>query len=301
MSTRLTQAIIPQGRLESGAAPVLDLSYGGQNGYLPRIGMLGNDGKYYGEWISNHAYIKRNVIPIVLQIPGFFNYMPEPLKWKRYYKALMETHALTIDGLASGLTVESDEHAIGGSGEFQEEVTDVKRARSNPSFTFQEKAGRSIQKFFEAYIKYGLMDPDTKDPLVKRYMNINDVGGMYTPDFYTGTMIFIEPDITKQNVIDAWLCTNMFPKSAGDRTGKMDKRSAAELVEHSIEFSAITLNNEQVQMLARAILSRISVLRQVPDLDLVLPVDGVKSEDNTKESSVGLNRMNGVELGEPIR
>ena len=305
MSTRFTNAVLPKNNILSGTSSTLALDFGGQNAFLPRIGLVGGDGKTYGEWISNHAYIKRNIIPIVLQTPRFFDFMPEPWKWRRFFKSLIEAHALTIDGFSSGLTVETDEHAVGGGGEFQQEVTDVKRNRSTPSFTFQEKAGRAIQKFLEAYIKYGIMDPDTKTPNVVRYIsNTDQLGGMYTPDFYTSTMIFIEPDITKMQVIDAWLCTNMLPLSAGERTGKMDKRSAAELLEHSIEFTAITLNTDQVLRLADVILGNLSVLKQIPDIDLVLPIQNISSEDNTngaKGTSTGFNRPNGVEMGNPMK
>ena len=302
MSTRFTNALLRKGELLSGQSATLNLAYGGQSGFLPRIGLIGGDGKTYGEWISNHAYIKRSIIPIVLQTPRFFSLMPEPEKFRRFFKSLVETHALTIDSLTSGLTVDTDEHAVGGGGEFFEEPTDVKRARSNPSMTFQEIAGRAVQKYFNIWIKYGIMDPDTKTPSVVRFMNsIDQVGGMYTPDFYTATCIFIEPDVTRMDVLDAWLCTNMFPKSDGERTGKMDKRSPAEFVEHSIEFTAITLNTEPVQKLAKSILSNLSVLKQIPDIDLVLPSNGIASEDNTPYVSTGFNRPNGVELGEPIQ
>lgn len=304
MSTRFTNSVLQKGKIYTGSSATLNLSYGGQNGFLPRIGIVDGSGKSYGEWISNHAYLKHNLIPIVLQTPRFFNYLPEPEKWRRFYKALLETHALTIDGLTSTLTVETDEHAIGGAGEFQEEITDVKRSRSNPQFTFKEKAGRAVNKFWEAYIKYGMMDPDTKTPNIVKYLkDIGDIGGMYTPDFYSGTMIFIEPDITKMDVVDAWLCTNMFPKGAGDRTGKMEKTAGAEMQDVSIEFSAITLANEPVQKLAMSILGNLSVLKQIADQDLVLPVNGIAPEDNVQGehgTNAGYNRENGEISGKSI-
>lgn len=122
------------------------------------------------------------------------------------------------------------------------------------------------------------MDPDTKRALVAQYItDINTIGGMYTPDYYTGTVLFIEPDITQKVVVDAWLCTNMFPKGNGDRTGKRDLRSAGETPELSIEFTSITMNNSAVMTLANKILSSLSVLSKLPDTGIVVPSSEIDS------------------------
>lgn len=288
--SRITDGILGKGTAYAGSSPALDLAFGGQQGYMARIGLKGQDGKHYEEWINNHAYIKQNVIPVVLRYPLFFEFMPEKDKWIATYKALIEDHPLTIDGLQSGLTVETDEHAIGGGGEFQEEITDVKRTRSNLSFTFKEKAGKSIQKFLDFVIRYGYKDPDAKKPLVTRYMDVNDakVGGMYTPDFYTGSVLFIEPDITQQVAVDAWLCSNMFFKGNGERTGKRDIKTAPEAPELTIESSSITMNNEAVMELAQSVLSSLTVTKQVPDVDQTLPTTQI--DEAVKAQSAGYDR-----------
>jgi len=268
----LTDAILAKDTVYAGHSAAVDLTFGGQNGIMPKIGRI-KDGKNYDEWISNQAYIKRNIIPVVLRYPRFFDLMPSHKeKWIATYKALIELHPLTIDGLSSGLTVETDEHPVGGAGEMQEEITDVKRARSTLSFTFKEKAGKAIQKFLDKVIRYGYMDPDVKRPLIAEHIaTMADIGGMYTADFYTGTVIFIEPDITQKVVVDAWLCTNMFFKSNGDRTGKRDIRSAGEAPELSIESTSITMNNEAVMVLADKILGELTSLSKLPDTGIVVP------------------------------
>lgn len=289
MATTYVDSILNAGTAYSIHSPSINLDYGAQQGYMPRIGMVGLDGKSYGEWISNHAYIRRNIIPVLLQQPKFFDLMPESDQFKSTFKALMEVHPLTIEGLQSGLTVETDEHPVGAAGEQQEEVTNVTRARSQITYTFKERAGRSINKFLNMFIRYGMMDPDTKIPNIAKYISdMEEVGNMYTPDFYTATMLFIEPDITGKVVTNAWLCTNMFPKSDGEVIGKRDIRSAAEIPEYSIEFSSITMNNEGVLKLADSILSQLTVLNNIPDLDLILPVTEIDSSVSTYNT--GFNR-----------
>jgi len=288
---RITDAILAKDTVYAAHSPALDLVAGGQNGYMARIGLLGPDGKSYDEWISNHAYVKKNIIPVVIQYPKFFDLMPDKDKWIATYKALLELHPLTIEGLSSGLTVEYDEHAIGGAGEMQEELTNVTRARSTVSMTFKEKANKSIQRFLDYLIRYGMMDPDVKKPLVTKFMdNIDAVGGMYTPDYYTGTVLYIEPDTTHKVVVDAWLCSNMAPKSNGDRTGKRDIKSAGEAPELSIEWTSITMNNEAVLLLADRVLASLTIINKIPDTDLVLPVQDV--DQSVLAAKTGFNQYN---------
>jgi len=285
----IADAILNKEEVYAGHSPALNLRYGGQNGYFAKIGRVGPDGKNVEEWISNQAYVQRNIIPVVLRAPKFLNYMPEPQKWIDTYKALIELHPLTITGLTSGLTVETDEHAIGGAGEMQEEITDVKRARSTVSTTYKEKAGKAIIKFLDYLIRYGMMDPDTKKPLVANFMeNIEDIGGMYTADFYTGTVLFIEPDVTQKIVVDAWLTTNFFPKSNGERTGKRDIHSAGEAPELSIEWAGITMNNEAVMNMADTILQNLTVINTLPDVGMVTPQSEIDPNVAASEN-VGYN------------
>ena len=282
---RLAKAIIgidgSAGRTYGGQSGAINLSQGGQFGLMSRIGYTAEDGKNYSEFISSHSYISKNVIPIVLDYPRFFDFMPEPELWISAYKNLIETIPRSIEGLQSGLTVETDEHPIGGAGEMMEEPTDVKRARSTLTFNVRERAGKSITKFLDYLIRYGLMDPDQKRPLIIRHFKdqqgLEDVQGMYTPDYYTGTAIFIEPDITTRVCIDAWLCTNMFFKSNGERTGKRDITAAGEVKDLSLESTCITMSNENVRILADKLLKELTILKTVPDTDMHLPYKNIDS------------------------
>lgn len=285
---RLKDAVLEKDKLYTGTSPASNLVHGGQQGYMPKIGTIAADGKVYEEWISNTAYISNNVIPVVLRTPGFFEYMDNKKQWVETYKALIELHPLTITGLTSGLTAEFDETPVGGGGEQQETLTDVKRARSSLAMTYKEKANKAITKFFDILIRYGMMDPDTKKPLVANLIKDMDKVGIYTPDFYTGTVLFIEPDTTQKFVVDAWLRVNMMPKSNGERTGQRNMNAAGEAKELSIDWTGITMNNENVLTLAQTTLSALSVLTKVPDTDMIVPnKDG--ADANVNAAKTGFN------------
>ncbi len=271
--SRVKDSVLAKDKAYAGQTATNDLSFGGQGGLAANIGAVGADGKNVGEWISNQAYVKRNIIPVVLKYPKFFDQMGDSKdKLIAAYKALIELHPMSIDGLTSGLTVEFDEHAVGGAGEMQEEITNVTRARSTPSFTYKEKAGKSIQKFIDFIIRYGYMDPDTKQPLVAASLTEEQKKGIYSPDFYTGSVLFIEPDVLQLNAVDAWLCVNMAFKGNGDRTGKRDVHAAGEAPEITLESTAITLNNDVVIKLADTILKGMSNIGFNPNEDSTLPV-----------------------------
>lgn len=274
---RITDAIVQKGTLYSSRAPSLNLAYGGQHGHMPRIGTLGADGKHYEEWISNQAYVQKNVIPILLTYPRFFDFMPpSPKVWIRTLKSIMEQHPLTIDGLNQTLSIETDQHSVGGAGEMQDEFTKVNRAPSTPSFTWQEKAGESLTRFWEWYVMYGIQDPDTGMANVRVYLTEADYDGIYTPDFYSFSMMFIEPDSLGKVVNRVWLLNNMFPKSLPDVTGKRDIKSAGSMKEISIEFAALaTPPSVATHAMAEQLLASMNIISKIPNYDSVLPVASI--------------------------
>lgn len=233
----------------------LDLSYGGQFGWSPRLGRL-VDGKHYSEWISNQAYVSRNIIAIVLQYPKFFDYMPNPEKWIAIYKSLMETQAEAITGFQAGLTITVEEHAVGGGGEMQLEPTDSKRARTEVTYKWRERLGMPISTFLEAYMDYGIMNHETKTALLG--LSEEYETDLYTADYYTGTVLYIEPDITHRQVVKSWLVTNLFPQSNGDITAQADKTQPGQMLEIESNHGGISMYNSSVNEFAEKLLKRLN-------------------------------------------
>jgi len=251
-------------------AGLLDLTQGGVNGNIPVIGKIGKDGKNYEAWVSNHAYVSQDVIAVVMKTPLFFDFLPNPEKWKKTWKALFEVHPISITGLNSGLTVETEEEELGGTGEFQETIRDVKKARTTLTIEVKEKMNKSIQKFIDYIIRYGQKDYITKKPLVSDFISdINAIAGGYTPDYYTGTVLFIEPDITRKAVVDAWFSTQIFFKGNGDRTGKRQLASGGEGLTLSLSLASITLSTDKVFDLAEKLLPTLTTIKTIgSDIEL---------------------------------
>lgn len=254
---RVTDALLDGKAFSRGVtSPMLDPSFGGQMGFSPDL----------REWVSNAAYVRRNVFCLLLEAPRAFTRLTDknPDIWVRATRALFELHPRTIEGLNAGLKVETAETPVGGGGEVQEEFVDVRRERSQPVFTFDEKYGRPIQTLLQNWITYALMDPESK------VANMGTLESGYPsdmlPDQYTATCIFIEPDPTHRKVVKAWLCTNMFPKGTGDILGSRDLNSPMQLQQLSIEFTALTQFGLGVDQFAQKLLDNINITNANPYL-----------------------------------
>ena len=283
----------------------------------PKIGTLSTTGHFgyapnWKGWEESQPYVTRNLICVVLRAPKFFNYMDTSGKsWTSVLTSLLSTHAQTIDGFNAGLTVEVSETPIGGAGEMHQEVTNVTRARSTPTFTFTEKHGLPIQTFLYNWISYGLMDPDTKyklfsstkdagnlEPTVIQKLGF-DLFGVFQeeqdtiedidqPHWKSATCLFFEPDPSHSKVVKAWVTANMFPLSTGDIIGKRDMTAGNEINELSIEFSGFSQFGVGPTALAQSILDNISIVDAIPTISdpVITEVDpDVAAETNKNYKS----------------
>ena len=250
---RLTDAILSGAYSNSIARPMLDVSKTGYQGYAPDL----------TNWVSNQAHLEGGqMICLLVEAPKMFTVLPNSPKWIASLKSLFETHARNIDGMNAGLKVDTDEHAVGGGGEMHQEFTNVTRERSQPKFQFIEKYGRPIQTLLDYWIRYGIMDPETKYALLGS-MKKADVKDMLA-DWFTATCLFIVPDPLHKSVDKAWLTANMAPLGTGEITGKRDLTSAKSILTLDVEFSGISAVGFGVNSFAQNVLDRINTLNADP-------------------------------------
>lgn len=231
---------------------MLDLTHGGQFAWSPN----------HAEWINNQAYIRRNLVPIVLEAPKFFQLMDNPEVWVSCFKSLIEKHCRTIDGYQAGLKATFDDHPVGGAGEVHQEVTDMKRDRSEPVFTFIEKYGRPVQTFIEYWMRYGMMDPETKYAMIGTLRQ--NVPTDLLADWFTGTILVFEPNPLHTKIEKAWITTNFAPQNNGEVIGKRDLTSASEILTLSIPFTGISQYGLGVNKFAQTVLDNIRLANANP-------------------------------------
>ncbi len=251
--SRLADAIL-QGGYSRGKSNMLDLSYGGQNGFAPNL----------TEWVSQTHYVRRNIHCILLEAPRGFQYLPEPAFWISALKNMVEVHARTITGLNAGLDVSYSEVAVSGGGELFEDVTDVKRERSNVTFGFTDLYGRPMQTFIQNWILYLLGDPENKIPMINTLTTVRPSDML--ADMSSATMLFIEPDPTHSKVAKSWIGTNMRPRLTGEIAGRKDLTAAGDLSELDIGFTGVYQSGIGVDMFAQAILNSLNMNNANPNL-----------------------------------
>ena len=292
MSARLVDAIYDSTEVNAGVSPALDLNYGGMMGVTPRYGFFDpNSGKYYGEWISATPYVRENVLPVLLTHPKFMDWLPNRERWLGMCKAIFETEAQSITGLKGALSVDTDQTNVGGAGAQFEVPTNVTLEQTSLSYTFKERMGRPFNKFFSFWIEYGIMDPHTKVAKSMKFLKdptSNEEFTMYTPDFYTATVLFIEPSNNNTTVEKAWLVFNIFPKSAGAYEGSRDITTAKATEEITIDFAGIGIHN-----LAKAIMPKLVSLYEQPDMHMTLPVAGFDPSIKDNDTAHSTDRKQG--------
>lgn len=236
-----------KGHSKGHKAPMLDLQYGGQMGYAPDL----------TEWVSNQAYVRRNLICVLVEAPKGFQMLPNPEYWVGTLRSLVELHPLSITGLNAGLEVETVSNPVGGAGQQQEDFSNVTETQSQISFRWGEKYGMPVFSFLRGWITNLMMDPATK------FANIATVNGSkptdMLADMYAATMLFMEPDPTMTKVVKSWLVTNMFPKSTGEVTGQRDLTQAGEAPSYDVQFSGIAQFSLGVDEFAQRILDGIKI------------------------------------------
>jgi hypothetical protein len=252
--TRPADTILQRGYGKFTDSPMVDIAKSGQNGPMPNV----------GAFVGNAAYIRKNVIALLLEAPSGFQYLENPETYVATLRSLVEEQAQSIQGLNSMYEVSFEETPVGGAGEMQEDPSNVTRTRSNPSFTWVEKYGMPISKFLTAWIDQLVMDPATKfASVVSQDGRPRDL----LPDFYTMTVLFFEPDPTFQYVNKAWLCANMAPKTNGDAwQGSRDLTQPGQRSELQIDFTTMTQVGYGVNRLAQKLLNRMNRAGMNPHL-----------------------------------
>lgn len=267
---RITDAILGNQAYAAGRQnDILDLTYGGMNGFAPDL----------TEWVSNAAYVRRHGFFLLLEAPRIFRNLPDSDLWFSSLRSLIELRPKTVEGFNAGIRVETTATPIGGAGMEQEEFTDVKRQNSNPVLTYDDLYGMSIQSFYEQWILMAMADPNSKVPNAATLDTSNRPSDLL-PDQYTASAIFIEPDPLHRKVVKSFLCTNMFPKGTGDIVASRDLNSAMQLSNLSIEFTAITMYGLGVNAFAQTLLNNINITNANPYLQPAF-LDGISADADT--------------------
>lgn len=254
---------MPEQSLEDLFAPGVEFlpDTGGEDLDLSKTGHFGFTNNHAG-WASEKAYVKQNLILMLLEAPKFMSLMDKPERWYGALRAFVETLPTSVTGFEAGLTVNVVDHLAGASGEAQQDFTKVTRERSAPVFNFAtDRSQNVIQKMIATWITYGMSDPSTNIPLaitLDKYVRTSGIGrNHWLAPWYSMTFIAMEPNSTMTKVINSWLVTNSWPMGTGPISGQRDIASDLVVPELSFSFTAFSDFNEGINRYAESLLSGI--------------------------------------------
>ena len=240
--SRLQNAILTGPFAAGFAAPQLNLTLGGMNAFRADL----------SQFTNSSAYVQRPLVWLLLEAPVAFKFLPDPNYMTAALKALIEQHPKTVTGFNRGLKADFVENAVGGGGEMQYDITDMKREQTQIQATYIDKYNRPIQSFWEYFQEMLMLDPESKVPGVSMLSGQKPTDLL--PDMTSFSTLAFEPDPTFQYVLKAWVTTGIQPKMTGDITGKRDIQNAMESGELSIDFTGTSASGLGPQMFAQSVL-----------------------------------------------
>lgn len=196
------------------------------------------------------------IVPIVLQAPRFMEGVP---KAEEVLKALYEQHAKEISGIDFGLQVETGETPAGHDGQTLKMPTNTKRTTVSPSFVLPEVNGNLVYRFNEWWITQ-MKDPDTQASTMS---GIVAAGSALSPQVISTismTMLFIQYDVTfrPENIIDAFIITNMFPTETG-MPGWKRQIGQSQVQDRTIPFTGVAQKNKNTLAVGREIAQLLAI------------------------------------------
>lgn len=260
----------------AGPSNAIALDQAGVKQFAPDIGNLA----------GQTLHVRSNTLAFLIEAPRFFQFMPDADRWVRSLKAIIEKLSHTITGLNRTLHVQSEEGAIGGSGEVFQVPTNVTRDRSNPTHVMRELMGRPCTNFIGSWINWGIGDENTKVPLVVSLGNVTATD--YDATFYAATVLYIEPDPTMTEVVSAVLCVNMYPTDQPNYEMGKDASQMGVYEDASITFTALSDISLGTKLLARQLLRELNLGGLNPNQTGIL-FDGVTAD--VKAASNGLKEQ----------
>lgn len=199
---------------------------------LEGVPVTGKPGEFDESWVSNQSYVPKNLILFVIRTPK----VPIPGIPSDMLKRVLEMHPISITGLKRSF--KTRDRDLTRTQQRFEAVPSVVRME------FGEKYGRAIGKMFEA--------------MARRVCAVA-VNDNTTVDF-----MLVEPDTTHNFVLDAWLCTDMWPSEVENIDGVRDITSSKDPAHVDVTWSGHVDRSDKIDEQAQALLAEFIVASANP-------------------------------------
>ena len=174
-------------------------------------------------------------------------------------KHLLQFANVGVDGI-QGYSVDFASVTAGYSGNTVEIPTNSKDDTTSVTIKIYETSGALIRSYIDFWIT-GVVDPYTGLSHYHGAMDLKETSIKYVSQSYqTMEAIYVATDPTGEEVQYACLLANMFPKSS-DHSNYAYEPGSHDLVQLSLEFTAMKYMSPQITQVGRALLNNYKILK----------------------------------------
>lgn len=187
---------------------------------------------------------------VVTHVPTFFNYIDNGTE---IFKALFETHLLSMEGLDFGYSMEIDGTPVGRDGQLQNVPTKQVRSQISPTALWPEKIGNVVYNLGRIWMN-AMHDIDTQASSMAGIIPAGTTLPPLVASMYTADIMMIQYDSTyrPENIIDAFALTNFFPTEIGS-PGYQLNATETHRPDRNFTFTCIVQHNNNTVAVAKSL------------------------------------------------
>ena len=191
------------------------------------------------------------VVPIVVHLPHMYD---DNTTMHFIMKNMVECYSKSISGIGLNYQVDFDETPVGHDGQNVSFPKKTKRAAVNPSIEYQELIGNPFWNVHRKWIT-DFSDPDTNYSYIGLKETIQVI-----PSDYSMSILFIQFDLTGRpdNIIDAFIVSNMFPQETGDLGSEKNIAESRGIV-RSVSYTGLIHHNDTIRTMAKEVAEAMNV------------------------------------------
>lgn len=222
----------------SPSSYIANVREGGQLGFGPLLGNLD----------ANTPPVFLPLQLVVTHVPTFFNYIDNG---PAIFKALFETHLVSLEGLDFSYSMEIDGTPVGRDGQLQNVPTKQVRSQISPTALWPEKIGNIVFNFGRVWMN-AMHDIDTQAASMAGIIPQGTTLPPLVSSMYAADIMLIQYDSTyrPENIIDAVALTNFFPTEIGS-PGYQLNATETHRPDRNFTFTCIVQHNNNTVNVAK--------------------------------------------------
>lgn len=250
-----------------GASPssyIANLADGGQLGFGPLLPNLD----------ANTPPVFLPLQLVVTHVPTIFKYIPNGIE---IFKALFETHLVSLTGLDFTYSMDVDGTPVGRDGQMMNVPTKQMRSQISPVAMWPEKIGNVVFNFGRVWMD-AMHDVDTQASSMAGIIPTGTALPPLVASMYAADIMLIQYDSTyrPENIIDAFALTNFFPTEIGSPDYQLNA-TETHRPDRNFTFTCIVQHNRNTVNVAKS-LATLTNLHQINYQDALPIAQSIESE-----------------------